>query len=733
MNIENAIRLITSAPWYRGQITFQYIEQASEPKLFPLPDVIDPAVAKWLLTQNISQLYEHQVLCFNLASEGKDTILCTPTASGKTLAFLLPILQALAKDEDACALLLYPLKALTNDQLEILKQAETQSGLFLSPAVYDGDTPQTKRPKIRQFSRIVLSNPYEIHEILPYHQMWRRFFQNLKFIVIDEAHKYTGVFGSHVAQVIRRLLRVVKHYGADPTFILASASIGNPEDHAFRLTSRKCMVVKGDSARKPKRHIVFMDASKPEYGSPFVQAANLIRTLVSGGLKTLCFTRSRKAAEFIASLLEKEPLVAPYRAGYMPEERRAIEKGFKEGKLLGVVATSALELGIDIGDLDIVVLTGYPGSVSTFWQQIGRAGRKGDSCLGIFMASETIVDQYVLRHPERVLKKEYEVATISLDNPHIVAGHMLCSASELPLSPDAEHEEIALELERKGLLRRSSKGFIYAAITRPHALVKLDAISQKTVVLVDEATNKTLETMDFSRALREAHPGAVYLHQAETYVCQTLDLQGLIAILRRQDVDYYTQSLTQKDISVKDARRLGSNGYVTSYSSQIVVTTRVIGYLCKRYDRLIGRNDLDLPPLTLETKGLFMEFDIPNDYKYLGGLHAIEHTLVALAPLLISCDPSDLAGFSTIQSPYSGLPAIFIYDGQDGGIGLSDELASILQHALSTCLEHLSTCPCKHGCPACCLSPQCGNDNQPMDKGLAMSILRQILESGPIG
>jgi len=732
MNVEATIELITTAPWYRGQISAQYVESASEPKVFPLPDVLDPAVSKWLLSQNISHLYEHQITCFKLASEGKDTILCTPTASGKTLSFLLPILQALAKDQDACALLLYPLKALTNDQLEILKVAEKESGLFLSPAVYDGDTPQTKRPRIRQLSRIVLSNPYEIHEILPYHQMWRRFFQNLKFIVIDEAHKYTGVFGSHVAQVIRRLLRVVKHYGAHPTFILASASIGNPDEHAFKLTSKECVVVKGDSGRKPKRHILFMDASKPECGSPFVQTANLLRTLVSGGLKTLCFTRSRRAAEFIASLLEKEPLIAPYRAGYMPEERRAIEKGFKEGKLLGVVSTSALELGIDIGDLDIVVLTGYPGSVSTFWQQIGRAGRKGDPCLGIFMATETILDQYVLRHPEKVLNKEYEVATISLDNPHIVAGHMLCSASELPLRVETEQEEIAKELERKGLLRWSSKGFVYASTTRPHALIKLDAISDKTVSLIDEETSKTLETMELSRALREAHPGAVYLHQAETYVCQTLDLQGLIAVLRKQDVDYYTQSLAQKNISVKDAKRLGSNGFVTSYSSNIVVTTIITGYLRKRYDRLIGRNDLDLPPLTLETKGLFLEFDMPSDYGYLGGLHAIEHTLVALAPLLISCDPSDLAGFSTVQSPYSGLPAIFIYDGQDGGIGLSDYLSSILEHALSTCLEHLSTCPCDHGCPSCCLSPQCGNDNKPMDKGLALNILRQVMASGKL-
>lgn len=754
MNGVQVLDILRAAPGYRGQIAAVHVLAANEGRHVPVPDSLHPAIRRFLDARGIASLYGHQARTLEVVTRGRDVIVATPTASGKTLAFLLPVLDVLARDEQATALFLYPLKALTNDQMEVLVQAEEATGLNLAPAVYDGDTPRARRPRIRQTARVILSNPYEIHETLPYHGMWRRFFHHLSFVVIDEAHRYTGVFGSHVAQVLRRLLRVAGAYGAAPRVLLASASIANPAEHAARLTSRDCEVVSGDGAPCGARHLVLYDAARPDERSALLQTRNVFLALVQAGCKTLCFARARRTAEFLASLAGEAP-VAPYRAGYLPEERRRIERAFKDGTLRGLVSTSALELGVDIGDLDAVVLCGYPGSVSAFWQQLGRAGRRGGESVGVFVAQEDILDQYLLRHPEPLLARTYEPATVDLANEHILAGHLLCAASELPLDVPEDRvpdRDIVRALQARGLLRASDRGFLYAGTTRPHEAVHLDRIGETSVAVVEAGTRALLETMDLDRALREVHPGAVYLHQARTYVVESLDLDGLVATLRREDVDHYTQALIQKDVDVVSTERALALPGARASLGRIRVTHRVTGFLRKRYGRVVGGADLDLPPRSFETTAVFIEMegtppparsdaltrrDAAGDrgtgshggtglcvQDLLGALHALEHTLVGLAPLALACDPSDLAGLSTLQSPGTGGPALFLYDGHEGGIGLAQRLLDHLPSILEQAARHLAECPCEAGCPSCCLSPRCGHDNQPMDKTGALALAR---------
>lgn len=722
---------LRSSAWYRDQIVAVHVLAGREGKRLPLPVSLHPGVQRFLAARGIVSLFPHQAMTLEKVGKGHDVVVTTPTASGKTLCFLLPVLETLAQDEEATALLLYPLKALTNDQMEILAQAEEVSGLDLAPAVYDGDTPRARRPRIRQTARIVLSNPYEVHEILPYHGLWRRFLRHLSFVVIDEAHRYTGVFGSHVAQVIRRLLRVAKAYGAHPRILLTSASIANPAEHAHRLTSRECEVVTDDGAPRGARHLILFDPLRSPERSVHLQTRDVFLTLIGAGLKTLCFARSRRTAEFLASLVKEAP-IASYRAGYLPEERRRLERAFQDGSLRGLVSTSALELGVDIGDLDAVILCGYPGSVSAFWQQIGRAGRRGGESLGLFIAQEDILDQYLLRHPDPLLAQTYERATVDLTNEHILAGHMLCAAAEMPLDAAQDRlpeREILRALQSRGLLRPSERGLLYTGTVRPHEGVRLDRIGDTSVAVVEAESRTLLEAMDLDRALREVHPGAVYLHQARTYVVESLDLDGLVAILRRQDVDHYTQALIDKDVEIVSILRARPLRGAKASLGRIRVTHRVVGFLRKRYGRVVGGADLALPPRSFETAAVFIEMGSVEGvgrppFDLLGSLHALEHTLVGLAPLTLACDPSDLAGLSTLQSPSSGAPAIFLYDGHEGGIGLSERLLEDLFSVLARAANHLSECPCEAGCPSCCLSPRCGHDNQPMDKAGALTLVR---------
>ena len=734
-----AIAAIQAQPWYRGQVSSVHVVPGREPATEPIPADLPGTLREFLRKRGVHALYSHQAETIRHAAAGRDAVLSTATASGKTIAFTLPVLDALMRDPDATALFLYPLKALANDQLAFLEAVDAATGAGLEPAIYDGDTPRVRRPRVRQLSRIVLTNPYEVHETLPYHAMWRRFFANLRFLVIDEAHRYTGVFGSNVAQVMRRLLRVAEAYGSRPRVLLASASIANPGEHAERLTSRPCEVIDHDGSAAGARHVVFFDSAAPGAGSPHVMTRDVFATLVRLGLKTLCFTVSRRTAEFVATLAlagKDGPLpIAPYRAGYMAEDRRSIERGFRDGTLRGLVSTSALELGIDIGDLDAVVISGYPGAVSSFWQQAGRAGRRGGEALAVYVAFDSILDQYLVRNPGTLMDRGFERAMVDLSNEHIVAGHMLCAASELPVDPPEGQEpdrSIVRALAAKGLLHKVEPGYIYAGLARPHEAVRLDRIGDASIALLDADDDSLLENLDLDRAMREAFPGAVYLHQARTYLVESLDLEGQCARVRRKDVDFYTQALSSKVAEVIETRASRPLGAARASVGSIRMRHQVTGFLRKRGGATIGRGHLDMPERVFETRALWL--DVPGGLLAgasdpLGALHALEHATVGIAPLVLSCDAADLAGFATLCAPHSGGPGVFVYDGHEGGIGLADRAFEDLDRLVGMARGVLARCGCERGCPACCLSPQCGSDNQPMDKAGAVALASVLSKS----
>jgi len=737
--IRDAILYVQNESIPEGDVVLSTSLPAREARLAPHPPGLHPDVVDYLSRSGIESLYSHQAHACSVSMAGRNVILSTATASGKTLAFTLPVLHELATDPDACALFLYPLKALTNDQLDVFSAVQDASGVQIDAAIYDGDTPRASRSRIRQLSRVILSNPWEIHETLPYHHLWRRFFLNLRYVVIDEAHRYTGVFGSNVAQVIRRLVRVASVYGASPRFIMASASIANAGPHALALTGQDAVCIDDDGSPSGEKALIVVNGGLEGGGSPAARTRDIVAGLVRRGIKTLCFTRSRRTAELVASLAADRfgglP-ISPYRAGYLPAQRRQLEQAFREGSIRGVVSTNALELGIDIGDLDAVVVSGYPGSISAFWQQAGRTGRRGGASAAIFVAGGDILDQYLASHTEILTDRAFERATIDLDNPHILAGHALCAASELPLKVDEADSHlfgIAKSLAGAGLLRETVNGFIYGGSVRPQEAVRLDRIGGKTVSLVDGRNGELLETLDFDRALREAFVGAVYMHNAATWVVRELDLESLRAVADRQDVDYFTVAHQERQVEMggdPEATLAGRDGSWSAGLGGLSITHTLTHYLKKRFGIVIGSVPLDLPARTLETTGFWIDLPGPkipcvNDLP--GAMHALEHAVVGISPLVISCDPDDLAGFSTMMAPHTGGPAIFVYDGYDGGIGLSERAFRDLPRLLAVALDILEGCRCLAGCPACCLSPRCGNNNQPMDKQGAIVLARRIL------
>ncbi len=732
MEPDKCIARIKEQPWYRGQIAHVIVAP-------PVPSVLSqvtvhPCIKRYLDARGIT-LYRHQGEAIAALRAGRDVIITTPTASGKTLAFNIPIFERLIGDESATALYIYPLKALANDQLGKLRALEQECGLALYPATYDGDTPNGKRGRIKERSRIVLTNPHALHYYLPWHHQWARFFRNLKFIVIDEAHTYRGVFGANVALLLRRLLRILAHYGAHPQIVLSSASIANPADYARALTGRDTVEITESGAGRGERTIVFWDGlSDP--GTPlYLQAARLLVELTREGIQTICFTRSRAQAELIARRAGKRGggRILSYRAGYLPKERREIEAGLRSGEIRGVVSTSALEAGIDIGGLDAAILTGFPGSVLSFWQQAGRAGRGTAPALLVFMPQEDPLDRYLLRHPDHLLGKQRERIVVRPDNPRLVAGHLACAAAELPLNKGEISplgEEIVPALVDKGLLSPTPRGYIYRGLTRAHDLFSLDDLAGETVKLTCDGS--VLETMDPLRACRDAYPGAVLLHRGETYVIEALDLDKGIARARREDVDYYTKSIVASTVEVLSTNSHRAGDGFTVYSGRVRVREEFVGYQSLHAGRTLAVNPLKLPPHTYETDAMWITFplEIPGIARadLLGGLHGAEHALIAMAPLVVLCDRDDLGGVSTTSQRDTQAPTIILYDGITGGAGLTDVIFSAIDRVAQAAFKLVSGCPCENGCPSCIYSPRCGSRNRPLNKKAAIGVLKLLAE-----
>lgn len=694
------------------------------------------------------RLYRHQREALDAIREGMNILITTPTASGKTLAFNLPIMETLTLNPDATALYIYPAKALSRDQLGVLEELESELGLKLNPSTYDGDTPRERRPWIRENSRVILTNPHQLHRILPWHHQWRRFYSNLRYVVIDEAHQYRGVFGSNVALLLRRLRRICRYYGSDPQFILASATLANPAEFSRKLTGLDFRVISDDTSPSgPKHFILYNPYRKRGDPSAHLETSAILSYLVLRGVQTLCFTISRKMAELVTrwtrEQLDREnrklvDRVTSYRAGYLAEQRRRIEADLKEGRLLGVTATNALELGIDIGSLDAVIISGYPGTMISTWQQAGRAGRNLKDSMVVLVAFENPLDQYIMKNPSFIFERPHENAIIDLQNRLILRNQTACAASELPLTLDDFLEYdfsvgVAGEMLADGELELAPDGLTCSG--DPQFRYGLDDVSQDTFTVICEG--RVLETMSRSQAYREAHEGAVLMNHGNTYIVRNFDLEGRRITVDRRDVEYHTSVLRDTELRIiRKLRRRRLGGLEVNFG-EVEVTEHYTGYRVMIYSRVHGREELDLPPLRFRTRALW--FTIPDslrdeleesygDDAFDGGIHGAEHALISLFPLHVLCDRSDIGGISTPMHPDTQEATIFIYDGFEGGIGLAEKGVEVFGDLLASTLELVSSCSCTEGCPSCIYSPKCGNENSPLHRDATVKILEHLME-----
>jgi DEAD/DEAH box helicase domain-containing protein len=747
--IETALESLKRSPRFRDRIAHIEVLPPREPQFGELGTPLSAGIAHYLDSRHI-RLYSHQCQAVEALRAGRNIVLCTPTASGKTLGFDLPVFETLESDRQATALFVYPTKALSNDQLKVFKDMERATGIRADAAVYDGDTPVSRRGRIREMSRIIVTNPHELHHVLPWHSKWERFFRNLRFVVFDEAHRYRGVFGSNVAFVIRRLRRIARFYGSSPRFVLSTATLANPQEFGEKLVGLPFEVISEDGSPRGGKTFLFYNPFFDGVGtlSPHQETRDLFLYFVKRGLQTLCFTASRRMAELIA-LWSKEATaagsalseqIAAYRAGYLPQERREIEDALKRGLLTGVTSTNALEVGIDIGSLDCVIISGYPGTVLATWQQAGRSGRRNRDALAVLVAFQNPLDQYLMKHPESFFGKPHEQAIIDLANPYILSGQLLCAVAELPFGtgsedifPSEHASDVLGELAAEGLVKETPHGWVYTGRGRPVEAVGLDHIARDAYRITCDGV--LLETMDTGQAYREAHMGAVLLHQGETHVVRRFDVENHLVEVERKDVDYYTQAVKAVDLEILGTRSTRRLGQMAVHLGELEVTEATLGYKVIQNDQVIAREELELPSLRFRTTGLW--FTIPGDFRraiydrslnFGGALHALEHAMIAILPLEVMCDRWDIGGLSTPGHPGTGEPTIFLYDGYEGGIGLTEKAQGLMERVTRLTLELIRDCPCEVGCPACILSPKCGNDNRPMDKQGALLLLEGMLE-----
>ena len=691
----------------------------------------------------VRELYAHQRAAWDSAARGEHFVVTTGTASGKTLAFNLPVLDALTRDPKSRALYLYPTKALAQDQFRALTSYRMP---LLRPAIYDGDTPVEHRGAIRRSANLILTNPDMLHVgLLPHHDRWADVLGNLRFVVIDEAHVYRGVFGSHVANVIRRLRRLAGLYRASPQFLLASATISNPGELAMGLLGLPATVISDDAAPRAERTVVLwnpplLDEDLGLRGSALAEGAKLQAAFVEQGLRTLTFTKSRKAAElihrFTAERLGDDARLSPYRAGYTAEQRRSIERRLAEGELLGVSATNALELGIDVGLLDAVISVGFPGTVASLRQQWGRAGRRNHG-LAVLVATEDALDQYFMREPDKLLGRRVEAAILDHENARVLAGHVRAAAFEAPLD-DGDVPvlgEKALAAARcDPQLRHTPRGIVWAGTEYPSGRVSLRSADAEAFTIVDGSTGSLLGVAERSRAYATVHPGAVYLHLGESYLVRELDERSLRAIVEPIAVDWYTQVKKETGTtivrSLREQRRLD----LPLVFGEIEVTERVVGYERKtiRSQERIELVALDLPATSFSTEAIWYVpepeqlAELDEMPKLLGTLHAAEHAMIAMLPLWAMCDRWDIGGLSTNLHPQTGRPTVFVYDGHPGGVGIAERGFEEFEGWVADTAAMIAGCPCNDGCPSCVQSPKCGNLNEMLDKAGALLLLTRL-------
>jgi DEAD/DEAH box helicase domain-containing protein len=736
---------LSNPPGFLWSLCHHEIIPEKKPDLRPIPEGIHPDVIRLLKSSGFAELYSHQAESVSSSLQEQDVVLCTSTASGKTLSYQIPILDTLIRNPNARSLFLFPLKALERDQKDSFLSIAKDSGL--TAGVYDGDTPEAERRKIRmQPPRVLITNPDMLHlGLLAFHETWKEFFGNLTHIVLDEVHTYKGIFGSHISQVLLRVLRVCRLYGSNPLFFTCSATIANPAVLMKRLTGRDFRVVDVSGAPSSDRHFLLVDP----VSSPYTAAAEMFAAALKCGLKTIVFTKARKITELITRwVLQSNPhlksRISSYRAGFLPEERREIESKLFSGEMDGVISTSALEMGIDVGGLDLCILVGYPGTIINTWQRGGRVGRAGRPSAIVLLAGHDALDKYFLRNPTDLFKRNCEEAILDPYNREVLKKHIPCAASETPISPQEEwtgHDEIKdvlAELEDEGILYRPHKESPWSSSAkRPHRTVDLRGIGTSFPIFLD-GTKSLIGNSAGKRVFTECHEGAVYLHKAREYLVTKLDLERKIILVKPERLNYYTRALSEKDTEILRAP-LRSNefpGYIIR-EANLKVTERIHAYEKRRVSsqELISVTDLELPPLHFETVGIWIE--IPETVRsyiqdrglgFMGGIHAMEHAAISMFPLFALCDRDDIGGISTPDHPQVCKPAVFIYDGHPGGVGLSHRAFDIIDELLRKTLTLVETCPCEDGCPSCIHSPKCGSGNKPLDKQACILTLKLLLE-----
>ncbi|MEU3648540.1 DEAD/DEAH box helicase [Lentzea sp. NPDC034063] len=717
-----------------------------------------PPVVEAFVETGVREPWRHQAEAASLAWSGQHVVLATGTASGKSLAYQLPVLSTLLADTKATALYLSPTKALGADQLRSLEELGIKG---VRASAYDGDTPMAERDWVKAHANWVFTNPDMLHRgILPQHPKWLRFFRRLKYVVIDECHSYRGVFGSHVALLMRRLRRVARKYGADPIFVLASATVADPSGSAERLLGVPVSAVVDDFSPRASRTVALWEppltSLEGENGAPVRRSAGaetsrILADLVIEGARSLAFVRSRRGAELTAMGTQRilsevdgelPGRVAAYRGGFLPEERRALEKALSTGDLLGVATTNALELGVDIAGLDAVVVAGFPGTLASFWQQAGRAGRSGDSALVVFVARDDPLDTYLVHNPAAVLDRPVEATVLDPLNPYVLGPQLACAASEMPLTPACLDdfggplaEAVLAELVAEKLLRKRPAGWYWASHDRPHAGVDIRGSGGDQVAVVESDSGRMLGTVDPGSACWQVHPGAVYLHQGRAYVVDELDLDSGLAMVHREDPEWTTQPRDCVDITVVREIERTDFGGVSVCLGEVEVTTQVVGYLRRLPSGVVlDQIPLDLPEQTLQTRAVWytvdesLLFDAGVEAKRIpGALHAAEHAAIGLLPLFATCDRWDIGGVSTAAHPDTGMPTVFVHDGHPGGAGFADRGHTALRAWLSATRAAISACACPMGCPSCVQSPKCGNGNDPLDKAGAVLVLDVVL------
>lgn len=726
MNLEQVLDQLKFSKRFFKNITSWRVIPQNKGDYEPFPEYLNEKLAEVLRKKGIYQLYFHQRRAIDEINAGNNIVVVTPTASGKTLCYNLPVLNTLLDDKNARALYLFPTKALSQDQVTELLDTVNAMDEDIKTFTYDGDTPTNTRVAIRKDGHIVVTNPDMLHTgILPHHTKWIKLFSNLKYVVIDEVHTYRGVFGSHTANVLRRLARICKFYGSDPVFICCSATIANPKELAEKLTDKKMILIDKNGAPSGEKNLIFYNPPivNRQLGirrSSMLEAKNLAINFLKNGVQTIIFARSRLAVEVMLTYIKEEMRKIPgqmervrgYRGGYLPKERRKIEKGLRDGEILGVVSTNALELGIDIGNLEVSIITGYPGSIASTWQQAGRAGRRASVSASILVASSNPLDQFIVTHPEYFFEASPENGLINPDNLYILVSHLKCAAFELPFKDDElfgnqSVDQILEFLAEEGILRHVGKRWHWMAESFPADEISLRSVSSENFVIIDITEGaKVIGEVDRSSAPMMIHEEAIYIHEGQQYQVEKLDYEEKKAYVRKVDVDYYTDANLAVEIKILDTYKKELKKVEKNFGDVMVTNLATMFKKIKFFTHEnVGSGPIHLPPEEMHTTAFWLS--IPEDVIGLtkselqSGLLGLCNVLVNIAPLYLMCDPKDIRGVVQIKSPFTLLPTIYLYDNYPGGVGLAEKLYNIDEDLLRTAGQVILECSCENGCPSC--------------------------------